>query len=255
MRLTIDTTTRTVTCEDAGRKQDVPLYSKEAFEIISREWLRVAWERKYSYTFTWLGRPIIQLPEDLLRVQEVVYTLKPDVIVETGVAHGGSLIFYASLCRLIGKGRVVGVDLQIRPINRDAIERHELSALITLVEGDSTSGAVLDRVRSLIQPSESVLVLLDSAHSREHVLKELAAYSPLVSIGSYVVATDGVMKELADVPRGRPEWTWDNPTDAAAEFARHHPEFRLEPPVWMFNESDLTSAITHWPGAWLRRIA
>ncbi len=255
MRLTIDTETRLLTCEDAQQSRDLPLYSKEAFEIISREWLRMAWERKYTYTFTWLGRPIIQLPEDLLRVQEVIYALKPDVIVETGVAHGGSLIFYASLCRLIGKGRIIGVDVHIKPTNRDAIERHELSGSITLIEGDSTSPAVIDRVRSLVRPHETVLVLLDSAHNREHVLNELSAYSPLVTAGSYIVATDGVMKDLADVPRGKAEWTRDNPTEAAAEFARHHPEFRIEPPAWVFNESDLNHPITHWPGAWLHRIA
>jgi cephalosporin hydroxylase len=254
MRLTIDTETKLLTCEDAQRKHEVALYSKEAFEIISREWLRVAWAQKYSYTFTWLGRPIIQLPEDVLRVQEVIYALRPDVIVETGIAHGGSLIFYASLCRLIGKGRVIGVDLLIKPANREAIERHDVSDLITLIEGDSTSPSVVDRVRKLVTPRDSVLVLLDSAHSREHVLKELAAYSPLVTPGSYIVATDGVMKDLADVPRGKAEWTWDNPTAAAAEFAARHPDFRLEPPAWLFNESELTTPITHWPGAWLRRI-
>ncbi len=254
MRLTIDTETRMLTFERDEQRHDIPLYSKEAFEIISREWVRLGWERKYSYTFTWLGRPIIQLPEDLLRVQEVIYALKPDVIVETGVAHGGSVIFYASLCRLIGKGRVVGIDRLIKPANRDAIERHELSDSITLIEGDSASPAVVDRVKSLVRPGDTVLVLLDSAHSREHVLNELSAYSPLVTVGSYIVATDGVMKDLADVPRGKADWTWDNPANAAEEFARLHPEFRLESPAWRFNESDLTDPVTHWPGAWLRRI-
>ena len=110
-------------------------------------------------------------------------------------------------------------------------------------------------VRSLIRPGESVLVLLDSAHDREHVLNELSAYSPLVSLGSYIVALDGLMKDLADVPRGKAEWTWNNPADAAAEIVDRHPEFRIDPPSWLFNESHLTNPVTQWPGAWLRRIA
>src|SRR5437667_12188042 len=118
MKLTIDSEKAVLVKEDSGSIQSVPLYSKEAFELVSHAWLVLGWSQKYSYTFTWMGRPIIQIPEDLLRVQEVVYRLRPDVIVETGVAHGGSLIFYASLCKLLGKGRVVGVDVEIRPHNR-----------------------------------------------------------------------------------------------------------------------------------------
>src|SRR6266480_2325826 len=117
--------------------------SPEAFAIVSRAWLRLGWDVKYVYSFTWLGRPIIQLPEDMIRIQEVIYRLRPDVIVETGVAHGGSLIFYASLCHLIGKGRVIGVDIDIRSHNRAAIEAHPLSSLITLVEGDSVAPATI----------------------------------------------------------------------------------------------------------------
>ena len=254
MRLTIDTERRLLTVEEPHQTHEVPLYSTDAFEIISREWLRVGWERKYSYTFTWLGRPIIQLPDDLLRIQEVVYSIKPDVIIETGVAHGGSLVFFASLCRLIGKGRIIGVDVQIRPMNREAIARHDLSSLITLVEGDSTAPDVVDRVKAMVHPGESVFIVLDSAHTREHVLKELTAYSPLVTLGSYMVAADGLMKDLTDVPRGKQEWSWDNPSAAASEFARLRPEFRIETPTWLFNESSLRHPITQWPGAWLRRI-
>ena len=133
MRLTIDTQAKTVTRAEAGEERTLDLYSKEAFELISREWLKVGWNQKYPYTFAWLGRPIIQIPEDMIRTQEVIYRVRPDVIVETGVAHGGSLIFYASLCRLMGRGRVVGIDIEIRPHNRQAIEAHEMSPLIALV--------------------------------------------------------------------------------------------------------------------------
>ncbi|HST51632.1 MAG TPA: CmcI family methyltransferase [Pyrinomonadaceae bacterium] len=254
MRLTIDTEAKRLTLEEGGLSTDFDLYSKEAFDLLSRQWLKVGWNQKYPYTFSWMGRPIIQLPEDIIRAQEVIYRVRPDVIIETGVAHGGSLIFYASLCKAMGRGRVVGIDIEIRPHNRGAVEAHELFPFITLVEGSSVAPDVVARVHSLVKPGESVLVLLDSNHTRQHVSDELEAYHDLVTPGSYIVATDGSMSDLADVPRGRPEWTWDNPTAAAAEFARRHPEFVVEQPEWPFNESDLTENITHWPGAWLRRI-
>ncbi|MFM7817264.1 MAG: cephalosporin hydroxylase family protein, partial [Verrucomicrobiota bacterium] len=177
----------------------------------------------------------------------------PDVIVETGVAHGGSLVYYASLCRVLGRGRVIGVDIEIRPHNRKAIEEHPLASYISLIEGGSTDPGTVAQVQSRIQPGERVLVLLDSNHTRDHVLAELEAYHGLVSPGSYIVATDGIMKDLPRAPRGNPEWSWDNPTEAAAEFARRHPEFVLEQPAWPFNESGLRRNLTHWPGAWLRR--
>ena len=254
MRVTLDTHRQTLTVEEAGGAREHGLYTREAFEILSAEWLKLAWDRKYSYTFTWLGRPIIQLPEDVLRVQEAIYHLRPDVIVETGVAHGGSLIFYASLAQMMDRGRVIGIDVVIRPENRRAIEDHELASRITLIEGDSAAAATVDQVKRLLQPGDVVLVLLDSDHSKAHVLRELEAYAPLVSSGSYIVATDGVMKDLAFTPRGRADWEWNNPTAAAAEFASAHPEFVLAPPRWLFNESELTHPITHWPGAWLRRF-
>jgi cephalosporin hydroxylase len=197
---------------------------------------------------------VIQLPEDIVRIQEVLYQVKPDVVIETGVAHGGSLILYASLFKAMGKGRVIGVDIEIRPHNRKGIETHELGSLITLIEGSSTATSTLEQVRSHLKPGETVLVILDSDHSKGHVAAELEAYYAMVTPGSYIVATDGIMKDLHDVPRGRPEWTWDHPTAAAAEFAQVHPEFVLEQPAWLFNESGLSRNLTHWPGAYLRRL-
>ena len=176
---------------------------REAFQIISEIWLKVGWNEKYVYTFSWFGRPIIQLPEDIVRIQEVIYRVKPDVIIETGIAHGGSLIFYASLCKAMGCGRVIGVDIEIRPHNRAAIEAHELASYITLLEGNSTNPEIVSSVKSRIQPGESVLVILDSNHTKAHVLHELDAYHDLVSLGSYIVATDGSMRDLHDVPRGK----------------------------------------------------
>ncbi len=253
MKLTIDTMEKTLTQEVEGERRVFDLYSLEAFELISRQWVKVGWNQRYSYTFSWMGRPIIQLPEDMVRMQEVLYRVRPDVIIETGVAHGGSLIYYASLCRAMGKGRVIGIDVEIRLHNRKAIEAHELSSLTTLVEGSSTASDVVNYVKSLVEPGEVVMVILDSCHAKDHVLKELEAYRDLVTPGSYLVATDGIMRDLHDVPRGKPEWAWDNPAAAAREFAEKHPEFVIEQPEWPFNESALTENVTHWPDAWLRR--
>jgi cephalosporin hydroxylase len=249
MKITIDTETRTLV---AGTETH-ELYSKRAFEILSELWTKVSWNEKYPYTFSWLGRPVIQFPEDMIRMQEVIFAVKPDVIVETGVAHGGSLIFYASLCTAMGKGRVIGVDIEIRPHNRAAIEAHPMAKLISLVEGDSAAPAIVDQVRAQIAPGDTVLVILDSNHTKAHVSRELEAYHALVTPGSYLVATDGVMQDLHDVPRGTAAWGDDNPAAAAREFAAAHPEFTLGQPAWPFNESKLDRNITYWPDAWLRR--
>lgn len=254
MKLIIDTDARELHVEDGGATETLPLYSREAFERISDEWVRVGWNQKYTYTFSWFGRPVIQLPEDMVRVQEVLYRVKPDVVIETGVAHGGSLIFYASLFKAMEKGRVIGIDIEIRPHNRKAITEHPLASLITLIDGSSTAPETVDRVRSLIKPAETVLVLLDSNHSYAHVAEELEAYAPLVTPGSYIVATDGVMQYLTDVPRGHETWGNDNPAAAARDFAARHSEFVLEQPEWPFNESELGKNVTHYPDAWLRRI-
>ena len=253
MKITIDTDLKKVSIDDKKVQTTLDLYSDEAFELISDQWAKVGWNQKYVYSFSWMGRPIIQLPEDMIRTQEVIYRVKPDVIVETGIAHGGSLIYYASLCKAMGKGRVIGVDVEIRPHNRKAIEEHEMFDFITIIEGSSTDSAIVAQVESLIMPGETVLVILDSNHTKQHVADELAAYHGLVSKGSYIVATDGSMKDLYDVPRGQSDWIWNHPTAAAEEFAKVHPEFVIEQPEWPFNESGLSKNITHWPGAWLRK--
>jgi cephalosporin hydroxylase len=253
MRLIIDMTKEKLIQEIEGHQRTLGLYTKEAFELVSQQWLKVGWNEKYIYTFSWMGRPVIQLPEDMVRIQEVIHRVKPDVMIETGIAHGGSLVFYASLCKAIGKGRVIGIDIEIRPHNRKAIEAHELYSLITLIEGNSVDPVVVDRVKALVRPGETVMVVLDSSHAKDHVLAELRRYSPLVSPGSYIIAADGIMRDLHDVPRGKSEWTWDNPAAAVAEFAQKHSEFVLEDPAWPFNESELTENVTHWPKGWLRR--
>lgn len=256
MRITIDTEKKELAVEGAGSKRNLDLYSKEAFELISDLWLKTSWNQKYSYTFTWMGRPIIQHPEDLVRLQEVIYALKPDVIIETGVAHGGSLILSASLMKAMGKGRrVVGVDIEIRPHNRKAIEAHELAPMIKLIEGNSVAPDIVASAAQEVRPGDTVLVILDSNHTRAHVAAELEAYYHLVTPGSYIVATDGIMRDVHDVPRGTPGWQEDNPAQAAHDFAAKHPDFVIETPVWRFNESELDKNITGWPDAWLKRKA
>lgn len=237
---------------DHGRASHA-LDTPEAFAAVSRAWLRAGWDTKYVYSFTWLGRPIIQLPDDMVRLQEVIHSLRPDVIVETGVAHGGSLVFSASLCKLMDHGRVVGVDIEIRPHNRSAIEAHPLSHLITLFEGDSVGPEIVEQVRAEVDGAETVLVLLDSGHTRDHVLAELREYGPLVSPGSYAVAMDGIMEQIAGAPRTHEDWTWNNPRQAVREFLAEDDRFVLEEPAFTFNEGVVVDRVTYWPGAFLKR--
>ena len=181
----------------------------------------------------------------------MVVALKPDVIVETGVNRGGSAIFFASMCRLLGKGRVVSIDIQIPAEVRQAVEQSPFSDLITLIEGDSASAEVVDQVKNRISKDEKVLVFLDSDHSKAHVLRELHAYSGMVTPGSYIVATDGVMQSLTDTPYGRKEWVEDNPAAAAREFAASHPEFIIKRPTALFGDQYVVESMTYWPDAWL----
>ncbi|MCC2101454.1 MAG: cephalosporin hydroxylase family protein [Hyphomicrobiales bacterium] len=251
MKLVIDSQQQTIEREDGSK---LPLYSDEAFRLLSHIWMKVGWNQKADYTFSWFGVPVIQLPHDVMRYQEAVWAVQPDVIIETGVAHGGSLVLSASLCKAMGKGRVIGVDIEIRPPNRKRLESHPLFPLITLIEGSSVAPDIVAKVKSLVKPDEKVLVVLDSDHSYRHVMAELEAYAPMVSKGSYIVSTDGVMRDLVDVPRGRKDWLTDNPANAAEDFAGSHKNFVIEEPAWPFNESTLSGNITHWPSAWLKRI-
>lgn len=250
MRIQIDTDARSIDAD--GKKID--LYSDEGFKLLSELWVNTGWNQKYSYSFSWLGVPIIQLPEDMIRYQEAVSALKPDVIIETGIAHGGSAVYSASLCKMLGKGRVIAVDIEIRPHNRARVENHPMSDIITMIEGSSTAPEIVDQVKGLIQPGETVMVVLDSDHSYKHVMDELEAYGPMVTPGSWIVSTDGIMRDLENVPRGRPGWKTDNPAQAARDFVAKHPNFVIEEPQWPFNESTLKGNITHWPDAWIRRI-
>ncbi|MCB2187254.1 MAG: cephalosporin hydroxylase family protein [Deltaproteobacteria bacterium] len=206
---------------------------------------------KYSYNFSWLGVPVIQYPQDLLVMQEVVWAVKPDLIIETGVAHGGSLIFYASLLELLGgEGRVLGLDIEIRPHNREAIEKHPLFRRIALWEGDSTAGEAAALAREMAAPAQRVLVCLDSNHTHAHVLKEMELYAPLVTPGSYLVVFDTIVEHLPDeFYTDRPWSRGDNPATAVRDFLARHPEFAVD------EELEGKAVLTVAPGGYLRRIS
>jgi len=185
---------------------------------------------KYSYNFSWMGRPIIQLPADILALQEIVWKVRPDLILETGIAHGGSLVFFASLLELVGgDGRVVGIDVEIREHNRKEIEKHPMFSRITLLEGSSTDQEVLERVRELRLGRKTILVILDSMHTHEHVLRELELYSPLVTPGSYLVVFDTVIEDLPE--SAFPDRPWsksNNPKTAVRDFLKTTDRFVVD---------------------------
>lgn len=255
MMLRIDTEAAVVEIDVADGIRRIPFDDPEAFALLSKAWLRVGWDLKYVYRFTWLGRPIIQLPEDVVRLQELVFCTKPDVIVETGVAHGGSLVLFASVCEALDHGRVVGVDIEIRPHNRAAIEEHPLFPRITLIEGSSTDPATFSQVRQNVEGADRVLVMLDSSHARQHVLEELRLYGELVSVGSYIVVADGIMRDLAGAPRSHEDWQWDNPLNATEDFLAENDRFVRDTPPRPFDEGSVGVAdVTYLPGGWLRRV-
>jgi cephalosporin hydroxylase len=252
--IAIDMEAGTVTVTRQGADRVMSLGDADGFAAVSRAWLRAGWDAKYVYSFAWMGRPIIQLPEDLIRLQEVIVAVQPDVIVETGVAHGGSLMFSASLLKAMGGGRVIGVDVEIRPHNREAIETHFLGPLVSLIEGNSTDASVVGAVRGDLRESDKVMVLLDSDHTKAHVAAELDEYAPLVSPGSYIVVMDGIMGDLVGAPRAGDDWAENNPRAAALEFVAGHPEFVIEEPTFPFNEGMVTERVTYWPSGFLKRI-
>ncbi len=253
MQVTLDTTSGKLTIADHNGAAAHDLHSKEAFDVIADLWVKLGWVRKYSYGFSWLGRPIIQLPEDMIRTQEAIFEVKPDIIIETGIAHGGSLIFYASVLEMIGNGGVIGLDIDIRAHNRAAIEAHPMAKRITMIEGSSTAREVVERVTAAIRPTDSVMLILDSDHSRDHVSAELESYAGLVTPGSYILSQDGVMQLVAGMPRTDAGWATDNPIEAVRTFLADHAEFELVPPPRPFNETLDTPDCTHHPMGWLRR--
>jgi cephalosporin hydroxylase len=186
---------------------------------------------KYSYNFSWMGRPIIQYPQDMIAMQEIIWSLQPDLIIETGIAHGGSLIYYASLLELTGKGEVVGIDIDIREHNRLAIESHPMFKRITLIQGSAIDPEIVAKVKAHTEGKQTVLVVLDSNHTHDHVLAELEMYSPFVTAGSYIVAFDTIVENLPEnyLPGHQRPWgLGDNPMTAVKDFIKAHPQFEID---------------------------
>lgn len=196
----------------------------------SLTWLSNASVHKYSYNFSWMGRPIIQFPQDMIAMQEIIWSVKPQLIIETGIAHGGSLIFYASMLELLGAdGIVLGLDIDIRQHNRVEIEKHPMVKRIKMIQGSSISRVVVSQVYELAKGKAPVLVILDSMHTHAHVLEELEAYSPLVTKDSYLVVFDTVVEDMPDnFFQGRPWGKGNNPKTAVWEFLKSNDRFEVD---------------------------
>jgi cephalosporin hydroxylase len=221
--------------EEHKRKQSLALGAdREVFDK-ALDAICAADAYDYPYLWSWLGVPVIQLPADIMATQEVIWATKPDVIVETGVARGGSVLFMASLLELIGKGKVVGVDIDIRAHNRDSIEKHPMAKRVVLIEGPSTAEDVLARVRAEIPEGASVMVVLDSDHSKDHVLRELRAYAPLVTVGCYLVVADTLLGYLDEgqTPHKRSKilHKGNEPRAALEQYVGENDRFEVDPIV------------------------
>jgi len=186
---------------------------------------------KYTYHFSWMGRPIIQTPQDMIAMQELIWAVRPEVIIETGIAHGGSILYYASLLQLIGEGEVIGIDIDIRQHNREAIEAHPMSHRVSMIQGSSIDPALVEKVRERVA-GKRVMVVLDSNHTHEHVLEELRLYAPLVSVGSYCVVMDTVVEDMPeDAFPDRPWGKGDNPKTAVWAYLEENRDFEIDASV------------------------
>lgn len=231
-----------------GRDKDI--------HALSRIWSRVTNCHGYTYNFTWLGRPIIQYPQDMVAMQELIWSIKPDLIIETGIAHGGSLIFSASMLELNAacdgpqNGEVLGIDIDIRSHNRSAIESHPLSKRITMLQGSSISSEIVEKVTQKASRKKKVLVCLDSNHTYKHVLAELEAYAMLASIGSYCIVFDTLIEDMPkDIFPNRSWGPGNSPKTAVMEYLKHHKEFEIDKSI------EYKLLITVAPDGFLKRIS
>jgi cephalosporin hydroxylase len=212
------------------RRNIAGLAGDKDVQALSRIWIREIARHRYAYNFTWLGRPVIQFPQDMMAIQELIWSIKPDVVIETGVAHGGSILFSASMLELVGgEGYVIGIDIDIRKHNRTEIEAHPLSRRVRLIEGSSVDDAVVSQVREMVGEGKKVLVILDSNHTHEHVLRELELFSPFVREGSYLVVYDTLIEDMpVDLVGDRPWGPGNNPKTAVWEFLETNKRFKID---------------------------
>ena len=236
----------------AEKRERIDAYGHDdEFRALSNAWRVLALRKQYMNNFSWLGRPLIQLPSDAMAMQEIIWAVKPDLIIETGVAHGGSVVLSASLLELLGHGEVLGIDIDIRPHNRQAIEAHPLARRISLIEGSSTDPTVVAQVRERAAGKARVLVCLDSNHTHDHVLAELEAYAGLVSVDSYCIVFDTFVEDMpADhVWADRPWGKGNNPKTALRAWLQDHPEFEIDHSI------DDRLLVTSAPDGFLRRVS
>lgn len=242
----------------------VAIQGNEDFKRSASDFLRKSVEPKYSYNYFWMGRPIIQYPQDMVAMQEIIWETRPDLIIETGIAHGGSLILSASMLALLDMAdametgatldprssnrRVLGIDIDIRAHNRAAIEAHPMASRIQMIQGSSIDRGVVDQVHQIAKPFKRVLVCLDSNHTHDHVLAELEAYAPLTSVGSYCVVFDTLIEDMpADAYPDRSWGPGDNPKTAVWKYLETHPEFEIDRSI------DQKLMITVAPDGFLKR--
>ena len=248
------------------RENNIESYSKdESFQSLSLDWMNLSMSSKYVYNFDWMGRPIIQYPQDMVAIQETIWNIKPDLIIETGIAHGGSLVLNASILAMLdmcdaiqagnhinpreSKRKVLGIDIDIRAHNREAIEAHPMSSRIQMVQGSSIAPEIIEQVYDITKDHKRILVCLDSNHTHEHVLAELEAYAPLTSVGSYCVVFDTIVEDMpADMFPNRPWGPGDNPKTAVWEYLKTHSEFEIDKSI----QNKLQ--ITGLPDGFLKRV-
>jgi cephalosporin hydroxylase len=217
---------------------------------VTQAWFDATFAFEYTYHFRWMGLPIIQYPQDMVAMQEIIWDVKPDLIIETGVARGGSVVFYASMLAMMGlDGQVVGIDIDIRPHNRAAVEAHPMAERITLLQGSSVADDIIAQVRAIAAGRQRVLVVLDSLHTHDHVLRELELYAPLVSPGSYLVVFDTVIEDMRDeFSQNRPWGHGNNPKTAVHAFLQTTDAFVIDTSI------PDKLLITVAPDGYLRRI-
>ncbi len=205
---------------------------------------------QYSYNFSWMGRPIIQYPQDMIAMQEIIWEVKPDLIIETGIAHGGSLIYYASIMELIGNGEVLGIDIDIREHNKTEIEKHPMFKRISMIQGSSIDPAIVDEVKKYAEGKKKILVCLDSNHTHAHVLSELEMYAPFVSLNAYLVVFDTIVEDLpvGYFSQARPWGISNNPKTAVDSFLKANSNFVIDDAI------DNKLLISVAPGGYLKRI-
>jgi cephalosporin hydroxylase len=236
-----------ITVTSGIEKKTVDLYSQEGLELVGQLWVKAYAQARLTHEVSWMGIPIIQFPEDVCMMQEILWKVRPDVIVECGIAHGGSLVFYAAQMELIGKGKVIGVDVEIRHHNRLAISNHMMTHRIELIEGSSIAPQTIELVKEKIKGARKVMVILDSNHSTEHVAEELELYSAMVTEGSYMIAMDGAQAYVWDIPNAKPGWKDDNPLIAIEKFVKKDKRFVID-------EHYTRLKVTSNPKGYLRRL-